>query len=137
MTDSQGTEGVPAPAVDPWKGFRGVMAGTLVLEAIVVGLTFPVVATLGSHGITWVSGIYLGVLFVVMILLSGRQGHPRALQIDLILQLFVIAGGLFHWSIAVVGVIFLCVWIYIAYIKRDVQRRIERGALPSQQPPRE
>ena len=26
------------PSVDPWKGLRGIMAGTLVLEAIVIGL---------------------------------------------------------------------------------------------------
>ena len=29
---------------DPWKSFRGVMAGTLILEAIVVLLALPVVA---------------------------------------------------------------------------------------------
>ena len=28
---------------DPWKSFRGVMAGTLILEAIVVLLALPVV----------------------------------------------------------------------------------------------
>ena len=28
------------PSVDPWKGLRGIMAGTLVLEAIVIGLVF-------------------------------------------------------------------------------------------------
>ena len=31
-------------APDPWKSFRGVMAGTLILEAIVVLLALPVVA---------------------------------------------------------------------------------------------
>ena len=30
---------------DPWKSFRGVMAGTLILEAIVVLLALPVVST--------------------------------------------------------------------------------------------
>ncbi len=36
--------GFTAPATDPWRGLRGVMAGTLVLEVIVMVLTFPIVA---------------------------------------------------------------------------------------------
>ncbi|WP_026918904.1 DUF4233 domain-containing protein [Gordonia shandongensis] len=121
------------PPSDPWKGFRGVTAGTLILELIVVALAFPIVANLGG-GVTAASGTYLGALVVVMIVLAGRQGMARALEADLVLQVFVIAGGVFHWSIAVIGVIFLCVWIYIAYIKRDVARRIAEGRLPGQRP---
>ena len=130
MTES--TEPVPEPAVDPWKGFRGVCSGILVLEAIVIGLTFPVVAALTENGITWISGLYLGLLLVALVLLCGRQGHPRALTMDVAMQIPVIIGGVFHWSIAVVGVIFLCVWMYLVYIRRDVQRRMDRGELPSQ-----
>ena len=33
-----------APPPDPWKSFRGVMAGTLILESIVVLLALPVVS---------------------------------------------------------------------------------------------
>lgn len=122
-----------APLTDPWKGFRGIMAAVLILEAIVVGLTFPVVATLGG-GVTMVPGIYLGVVCLLLIVLSGMQRRPYALQINFAMQALVILGGLFHWSIAVVGAVFLCVWIYIAYIRRDVERRIERGQLPGQHP---
>lgn len=122
------------PATDPWKGFRGIMAAVLILEAIVVGLTFPVVAKLTQHGVTWASGLYLGVVCLLLILLSGMQRRPHALAINLAMQVPVILGGLFQVSIAVVGVVFLCVWIYIVYIKRDVERRIERGQLPGQRP---
>lgn len=127
------TEQFSPPVADPWKGFRGVMAGTLIMEVIVVALAFPVVARLAG-GVTWASGLYLGVVTLALLLMTGRQGKPRALEINLVLQLFVIAGGLIHWSIAVVGVIFLCVWLYIAYIKRDVAKRIEQGRLPGQHP---
>lgn len=122
-----------APATDPWKGFRGIMAAVLILEAIIMGLTFPVVATLGG-GVTWASGLYLTAVLVLLIVLSGMQGRPYALQINLGMQVLVILGGFFHWSIAVVGVVFLCVWIYIAYLKQDVTRRIAQGRLPGQQP---
>lgn len=121
------------PPTDPWKGFRGVMAGTLILEVIVVALAFPVVAKLTPNGVTWASGLYLGIVTLILLLLSGRQGKPHALEINLVMQLFVIGGGFIHWSIAVVGAVFACVWIYIAYIKRDVAKRIEQGRLPGQQ----
>ncbi|MGV9712314.1 DUF4233 domain-containing protein [Gordonia sp. NPDC003424] len=121
------------PTNDPWKGLRGVMAGTLILEVIVLGLAFPIVAKIGG-GITWLSGGYLGLVILAHIVAAGMQGRPYAIKLDLILQLFVIAGGFLHWSIAVIGVIFGCVWVYIAYIKSDVEKRIERGMLPGQRP---
>lgn len=121
------------PTNDPWKGLRGVMAGTLILEVIVIGLTFPIVAKVGP-GLTWWSGLYLGIVLLAHILASGMQGRPFALRLDIGLQVFVIAGGLLHWSIAVVGVIFLCVWVYIAYIKRDVEQRVAHGQLAGQEP---
>jgi hypothetical protein len=40
------TDQTPAP--DPWRGFRGVMAATLILEAIVVLLAIPVVGAVGG-----------------------------------------------------------------------------------------
>ena len=36
------------PKPDPWKSFRGVTAGTLILEAIVVLLALPVVSAIGG-----------------------------------------------------------------------------------------
>ncbi|WP_411353188.1 DUF4233 domain-containing protein [Gordonia bronchialis] len=109
------------------------MAGTLILEVIVMILTFPIVARIAG-GLTWVSGIYLAAVTVALILAAGMQGRRHALTIDLALQFAVIAGGVFHWSIAVVGLLFVCVWIYIRYVKVDVERRIERGLLPGQEP---
>ncbi|MEE3850732.1 DUF4233 domain-containing protein [Gordonia sp. LSe1-13] len=121
------------PTTDPWKGLRGVMAGTLILEVIVIGLAFPIVANLGP-GITWLSGGYLGLVVVAFIAAAGMQGRSYALRLDLGLQALVIAGGFLHWSVAVVGVIFLCVWVYIAYIKRDVEQRMAKGMLAGQEP---
>ncbi|MBM7368416.1 DUF4233 domain-containing protein [Gordonia hydrophobica] len=134
MTEKPTAGQFTPPTTDPWKGFRGVMAGTLILEVIVVALAFPVVAKLTDTGVTWASGLYLGVVVLALILLSGRQKAPRALEINLVMQVFVIGGGFFHWSIAVVGAVFACVWLYIAYIKRDVAKRIEEGRLFGQRP---
>ena len=44
MTRAEPAAGAQRRPPDPWKSFRGVMAGTLILEAIVVLLALPVVA---------------------------------------------------------------------------------------------
>ncbi len=80
------------------------------------------------------SGIYLGVVTLLMILACGMQGRRRALEIDIGLQILVIIGGVFHWSIAIVGLLFLFVWLYIRYVRADVARRMREGRLAGQEP---
>jgi hypothetical protein len=126
-------ENPPAPSAppDPWRGFRGVMAGTLILEAIVVLLAIPVVATVG-RGITPVSLSYLVGVAVVMILLSGMQGRSWALAANVGLQFVVVAGFFVHVAIGVVGLLFLGVWLLIWYMRNQVRDRERRGLLPGQ-----
>lgn len=136
QTPSDPTPGdTPAPP-DPWKSFRGVMAGTLILEAIVVLLALPVVGT-SAAGLTWASGGFVVGLAVVLILMSGIQGRPWAIWANLGIQLVVIAGALVHGAIGFIGVIFAVVWLLIVYLRREVKRRQDRGLLPGQQPPSE
>ncbi|MGW1742220.1 DUF4233 domain-containing protein [Nocardia sp. NPDC001965] len=123
----------PAPP-DPWKGLRGVMAGALVLEAITVLLALPVVADIAG-GVTWVSGTYLVVLALLMIAGAGLQRRSWAIPFNLGLQVLVLIAGVFHLSIAVIGVVFLAVWAGILLLRADVKRRLEAGTLPSQQAP--
>ncbi|MFG1785607.1 DUF4233 domain-containing protein [Rhodococcus oryzae] len=119
------------PVNDPWKGFRGVCAGTLILEAIVVLLALPVVATVGG-GITWLSGVYLVGLALLMILGGGVQGKPWAMGYNFALQAALIAGFAVHPAIGAVGLLFGAVWAYLLYLKRDLTERIEQGLLPGQ-----
>lgn len=123
----------PAPP-DPWKSFRGVMAGTLILEVIVVLLALPVVSV-ASGGLTVASGGFLIGFAVVLILMAGLQGRPWALGVNLALQVVLIAGWVVHPLVGVVGIIFAAVWGLIAYLRAEVKRRQDRGLLPGQQPP--
>ncbi|MET8799657.1 DUF4233 domain-containing protein [Nocardia sp. NPDC004568] len=125
------SEATPPAPPDPWKGLRGVMAGALVLEAITVLLALPVVADIAG-GVTWVSGTYLVVLALVMIAGAGLQRRSWAVPFNLALQVLVLIGGVFHLSIAVIGVIFLAVWAFILLLRSDVKRRMDEGTLPSQ-----
>jgi hypothetical protein len=121
---------------DPWKSFRGVMAGTLILEAIVVLLALPVVARIGG-GLTAVSGGYLVGLALVLVLFAGIQGRSWAIWANLALQVVVIAGVVVHGAIGFIGLVFLGVWLLIAYLRFEVLRRQKRGLLPAQQGPPE
>jgi hypothetical protein len=108
------------------------MAGTLILEAIVVLLALPVVAK-GAKGLTVWSGGYLIGLAVILILMAGLQGRSWALWVNLALQFVLIAGVVIHAGIGFVGVVFLLVWLLILYLRGEVKRRQERGLLPGQQ----
>jgi biotin transporter BioY len=124
----------PTQQPDPWKSFRGVMAGTLILEVIVVLLALPVVARAG-RGLTAFSGGYLIGFAIVLVLLTGVQGRPWAIWVNLAMQFVLIAGIIVHGAIGFIGAIFLAVWVLIAYLRAEVLRRQKRGLLPGQQRP--
>ncbi|AYF74114.1 DUF4233 domain-containing protein [Nocardia yunnanensis] len=122
---------VPPPATDPWKGLRGVMAGTLVLEAITVLLALPVISAVGG-GLRWWSILYVVGLAVIMFLGAGLQRRPWAIPFNLALQAALLLGGFIHLSILVIGVVFVAVWIFVLFLRADVKKRMEAGTLPSQ-----
>lgn len=125
------SESEPAPP-DPWKSFRGVMAGTLILESIVVLLALPVVSVVGG-GLNGFSAAYLIGFAVVLVLMTGIQGRPWAIWVNLGVQLVLVAGWLVYPGVGVMGVVFLIVWLMIVYLRSEVLRRQRRGLLPGQQ----
>jgi hypothetical protein len=134
MTESDTPPTPPAPP-DPWKSFRGVMAGTMILEIITVLLALPVVAAVGG-GLTAGSTTYLLGFVVLLGLLAGVQGRSWAIWANLGAQLLLVAGYLVYPAIGFMGVLFLVVWAVIAYLRGEVLRRQRLGLLPGQQPPR-
>lgn len=109
------------------------MAGTLILEAIVVLLALPVVSV-ADGGLTASTGGFLIGFAVVLVLLCGVQGRPWALWVDFALQFVLIAGFLLDAAIGFIGVVFAAVWGLIVYLRAEVRRREQRGLLPGQQP---
>lgn len=125
----------PDPAApDPWKSFRGVTAGTLILEIITVLLALPVVAAVGG-GLTPGSTAFLVGFAVLLGLLTGLQGRPWAIWADLGVQLVLVAGFLIYPAVGFIGVLFLVVWAVIASLRAEMLRRQRLGLLPGQLPP--
>jgi Protein of unknown function (DUF4233) len=120
-------------APDPWRSFRGVMAATLILEAIVVLLALPAVATVGG-GLTAFSTAYLIGFAVLLVLMAGVQGRPWAIWANVAVQAVLIAGWAIYPGVGFIGIVFAVVWLIIVYLRGEVLRRQKRGLLPGQQP---
>jgi Protein of unknown function (DUF4233) len=132
VTASAPPPGGPKP--DPWKSFRGVTAGTLILEAIVVLLALPVVGAVGG-GLTAGALTYLLGLAAILILLAGLQRRSWAIRADLAVQLAAIAGFVIYPGIGFIGLLFAAVWGLIIYVRSEVLRRERLGLLPGQDGP--
>jgi hypothetical protein len=59
-------------------------------------------------------------LAVLAIALAGLMKHPWAWHGGSALQVLLLAAGLFHWSLTVLGLIFGAAWVYATYVRRTI-----------------
>ncbi|HEY3753886.1 MAG TPA: DUF4233 domain-containing protein [Pseudonocardiaceae bacterium] len=131
--DEPAPESVPAPAVDPMKGFRGVMAATLILEAIVVALSLLVVAKLYG-GLNSTVGFVVGAVAVVLVVACGLLRRSWIVWLIGAAQVALLCCFAGSTPVGVIGVLFTLIWGYLLWLRWDVARRMATGRLPSQQP---
>lgn len=124
---------VPPPAVDPMKGFRGVMAGTLVMEAIVVALALLVISRLYG-GLGTAAGIIAGADVAVLVVLCGLLRFRWSIPVVLLAQLVLIGCIVTAVPVGVIGLLFGLIWAYLLWLRHKVARRMAEGTLPGQQP---
>lgn len=122
-----------APAKDPLKGLRGVMAGTLVLEAITILLSLTVILQIddGEHWTTF-NWVYITVVGLAHLVVAFLQRFRWALPVNLVLQLFALAGFFVHPSVGIIALIFIAVWAYLLYLRSNLIERMRRGLLTTQ-----
>lgn len=132
----ESAQAVRPPAKDPMKSFRGVMAGTLICEAITVGLAVPVIANLGG-GVGTLEGWGVIVIAVLHVLLCGVLKRRWAVPAILVLQVALVAYFVVQVAIGIIGLLFLAFWLWALWLRKDVARRMAEGRLPSQQNPAE
>ncbi len=121
-------DGAPAPAEpeerpsglrNPQAAVRGLGAGTLALEAIVLLLAIQPIRLVGGNLSGWGVGAVV-TLAVLCAVLAGSMKRRWAWHAGTALQVLLLASGLFHWSLAVLGLIFGATWAYASYVRRSI-----------------
>ena len=133
MSPDRDVPGRPAAPPDPLRSFRGVILLTLILEGIVVLLTLPWVAKLGSGVDSW-QGVLVGALALAHFLACGLAGRSWGVLLALGLQAILLISWLAVTALGIVGLIFGVVWAVLWWLRHDVAKRMAQGRLPSQQP---
>ena len=104
---------------NPGAAVRGLGAGTLALEAIVLLLAIQPIRIMGGHLSGWGIGAVVA-LAVLAALLAGMMRRRWAWSAGTVLQVLLLASGLLHWSLAVLGLIFGAAWAYASYVRRTI-----------------
>ena len=121
-----------AKPADPMKSFAGVAAAALLLEVVVVLLSMPVVANLGSGLATW-QGVLVGVLALALLVTCAFLRRPWGLFAAAGLQVVMVACWVALPALGVLGLVFGVVWAVLLWMRWDVAKRMAEGRLPSQQ----
>jgi hypothetical protein len=104
---------------NPEAAVRGLGSGTLFLEAIVLLLAIQPIRILGGHLGGWGIGAVV-TLAVLCMLVGGVMKWRWAWAAGTVLQVLLLAGGLLHWSLAALGLIFGAAWAYASYVRRSI-----------------
>lgn len=104
---------------NPEAAVRGLGAGTLVLEAIVLLLAIQPIRILGGDLSGWGIGVVVA-LAVLAVLLAGVIKRRWAWHAGTALQVLLLAAGLLHWSLAALGLIFGAAWAYATYVRKTI-----------------
>ncbi|WP_312034624.1 DUF4233 domain-containing protein [Actinoplanes sp. TBRC 11911] len=103
---------------NPEAAVRGLGSATLGLEALVLLLAIQPIRIFGSLGGWGVASVVA--LAVLGFVLCGMMKRRWAWAAGTVFQVLVLATGLFHWSLAVVGLVFGAAWAYASYVRRSI-----------------
>jgi Protein of unknown function (DUF4233) len=104
---------------NPPAAVRGVGAGALGVEALVLLLAIAPLVKLGGSGTGAAVGLVL-ILVVVAGVLAGLLRYAWAWWAGAVVPVALLVGGFLHWSLAVLGVVFAVLWGYLLYVRRRV-----------------
>jgi Protein of unknown function (DUF4233) len=104
---------------NPERAVRGLGALTLVLEAVVLLLALAPLRML-QHGIEPGQLAFILGGVVAAVLIAGLLRHRWAWWLGTGLQIALLLGGILHWTIAVIGIVFGLAWAYVIYVRRRV-----------------
>jgi hypothetical protein len=115
-----GDTGAPRSGLrNPAAAVRGLGAGTLALEAIVLLLAIQPIRIMGGE----LGGFGIGVVVALAVLcavLAGSMKRPWAWHAGTAVQVLLLVSGLVHWSLAALGLIFGAAWAYATHVRRTI-----------------
>ncbi|WP_164479191.1 DUF4233 domain-containing protein [Nakamurella antarctica] len=115
---------------DPERGFRGVMSGALILQAITVLLGLPVAST--DHPLAFWEIAALLLLAAAMVGACAFVSKPWMLKVIVALQVVHIACWFIYPALGIMGIIFGVAWWTLIYFRNEYRQRLADGVLPSQ-----
>jgi hypothetical protein len=104
------------------RAVRGVLAGTLGLEALMVLFVPRAIAQTGP-GLTTGRLVVLLVLFALLLFTAFLVPRRAGLVLGTVLQVAVIACGVFTVAMYVLGILFLAIWVYELRVRTQLLRR--------------
>lgn len=120
----QSTPPVPRPAGER-SPKRGMCAAILSLEAVVLGLTTPVMINLGHVG--WQTAVWVGLgLCVACLVVAGLLRSELAYAVGWAIQIAAIGLGFVVPIMFLLGAIFALLWGMAYFLGRKIER--ERAA---------
>jgi hypothetical protein len=106
---------------------RSLLAALLVLEAVVVALAIPVAVLAAGRDAS--SAWALGALAVLLVLAAGVVRRPRGIALGWAMQVLVLLAGILVPALAVLGLVFLGVWVVaIVYGSKGDRLAAEQAA---------
>jgi hypothetical protein len=109
----------PSGLRNPQAAVRGVGAGALGIEALVLLLAIVPLHVLGVRDVGWAIGAVVA-LAIVCILLAGSLRYKAAWTAGIVVQVLLIACGYFHIALGIAGVLFMVLWLYVLSVRRTV-----------------
>lgn len=104
---------------DPAAAVRGLGAGTLAMEAIVLLLAIQPIRLFGGDLSGWGVGT-VALLGVLAGALAGCMRRRWAWHAGTALQVLLLCAGFLHWSLTILGLIFGAVWAYATHVRRTL-----------------
>lgn len=101
---------------NPTGAVRGVGAGALVMELVVLLLAIVPLVKLHAGG----AALFAAGFAVLCGALAGFLRYRWAWYAGLGLQLVLVLAGVLHVALAVLGIVFAGVWLYVLSVRRKV-----------------
>jgi Protein of unknown function (DUF4233) len=116
------------------RAVSGTLAAGLILEGITVLFVPMAVARIGAGGISGTRLTLLLVLAGALFATAGLQRRRVGRILASLLQLAVIATGVIVPAMYFLGLLFTGVWVYLLWVRQEIDRAASRGA-PGRAPP--